>query len=582
MAERDNDQSVRDSIAPSQNPSQAGAPAGRGEAQQEIEVPEYKGLDAIGSKTTIDMVEDPRISGGFGWRDKLKLACNPFKPKVDGIEGVRAKKALFEFQEMYPEAAAENYALKLSVKQTGILKINDVVLHPFVRIHILDMDTNKYLAKKDRAEPGVANKESCNFFQVEGDQKEARKIPVDFFMPMSTQMYDMRVKGVNFCEWNEDFIINECAEHLLKQNVLIMFEILEFNPLLVIENSPELTPDKLYRVAWAYLRPLGTASIHLDRVKLQLYEYKFHPTQHTKYNRPLDPRTPDVLLELNWKQKQPLNTFIEVELQFCNKPMDREIERKHISRAPWEKEVGLYKYSQTKQQQARGGGLVQAEEEDMHVIKRLRKWEKFAEFPSVLPDRLAWKWESESQGAFKLKFCHSGKYLAASCTLSNNKTIIKIFDCEDGNLQIILRGHNDLVHDICWSWDDRFLVTASADGACRIWNMEDKETENSDRLNYQDNDRLFFICELYHPSFVYGAKLHPTRDEGYLYIATVCFDQKVRIWSVNVDDFENPYYKLEDERSINDAAQFTLGTKKSIYEYEENLEDETLRLIMNP
>ena len=34
--------------------------------------------------------------------------------------------------------------------------------------------------------------------------------------------------------------------------------------------------------------------------------------------------------------------------------------------------------------------------------------------------------------------------------------------------------------------------------------------------------------------------------------------------------------------SINDKAQFTLGTKKSIYEYEENLEDETLRLIMNP
>jgi len=51
---------------------------------------------------------------------------------------------------------------------------------------------------------------------------------------------------------------------------------------------------------------------------------------------------------------------------------------------------------------------------------------------------------------------------------------------------------------------------------------------------------------------------------------------------VNVDDFENPYYKLEQEMSINDAAQFTLGTKKSIYEYDENLEDETLRLIMNP
>lgn len=143
----------------------------------------------------------------------------------------------------------------------------------------------------------------------------------------------------------------------------------------------------------------------------------------------------------------------------------------------------------------------------------------------MLPDKLVWKFESEAQGAFKIKFCNSGKYIAAACTLESNKTIIKIFDCEDGHLQLILRGHNDLIHEISWSYDDRFLVTASADGSVKIWNLTDKETENSDRFNYQDNDRLFFITEIYHPSFVYGAKLHPRiREEGFLYIATICYD----------------------------------------------------------
>jgi hypothetical protein len=33
-----------------------------------------------------------------------------------------------------------------------------------------------------------------------------------------------------------------------------------------------------------------------------------------------------------------------------------------------------------------------------------------------------------------MKFCNSGKYLAVACTLVNNKTIIKILDCEDGKL----------------------------------------------------------------------------------------------------------------------------------------------------
>jgi hypothetical protein len=43
-------------------------------------------------------------------------------------------------------------------------------------------------------------------------------------------MYDMRIKGVNYCEWNEDFVINEYAQYLLKPNVVLLFEILEFSP----------------------------------------------------------------------------------------------------------------------------------------------------------------------------------------------------------------------------------------------------------------------------------------------------------------------------------------------------------------
>lgn len=65
---------------------------------------------------------------------------------------------------MYPDAGT--YGLKLSVKQSGILEINEHVLHPFVRIHIIDLNTEKWLAKKDKAEPGVANKESCSFFKM--------------------------------------------------------------------------------------------------------------------------------------------------------------------------------------------------------------------------------------------------------------------------------------------------------------------------------------------------------------------------------------------------------------------------------
>ena len=187
--------------------------------------------------------------------------------------------------------------------------------------------------------------------------------------------------------------------------------------------------------------------------------------------------------------------------------------------------------------------------------------------------------------------------MACACTLpkplsqsySNNKTIIKIYDCEDGNLQIILSGHRDLIHDLCWNFDDQYLVSASADCSIRVWNLQDIETDHSDKLNYHVNDKKFFIKEVMHPSFVYGAKIHPNARDSpeELYIATICFDQKVRIIRVEFDS-ENPENQnrarsyTEHEMSINDKASYTISNRKGAHDQADNLEDEMLRLIMNP
>jgi len=40
--------------------------------------------------------------------------------------------------------------------------------------------------------------------------------------------------------------------------------------------------------------------------------------------------------------------------------------------------------------------------------------------------------------------------------------------------------------------------------------LNDKETTNQfDALNYHDNAEMFLIVEMWHPTFVYGAKFHP-------------------------------------------------------------------------
>lgn len=50
----------------------------------------------------------------------------------------------------------------------------------------------------------------------------------------------------------------------------------------------------------------------------------------------------------------------------------------------------------------------------------------------------------------------------------------------------------------------------------------------------------------------------------------------------NAEYLEDTYASCQVEWDINAKAERELGTKKSVYEYEENLEDDTLRLIMNP
>ena len=76
-------------------------------------------------------------------------------------------------------------------------------------------------------------------------------------------MADLRIRGTNLAEWNEEFIINMHAYKLLQPETLILFEILDFNPDLIFEKKCPLNAELLYPIAWGYLRPVGQARIHM-------------------------------------------------------------------------------------------------------------------------------------------------------------------------------------------------------------------------------------------------------------------------------------------------------------------------------
>jgi len=123
--------------------------------------------------------------------------------------------------------------------------------------------------------------------------------------------------------------------------------------------------------------------------------------------------------------------------------------------------------------------------------------------------------------------------LAAACTAQNSKTIVKVFNVEDGELKYTIKAHKNIIHDLDWSWDSRYILTSSSDFTSKIWRIP--YPEPSDEIEEDDSERLMLVCTLSHPSYVYSGKFFKDREQTRLMIATACFDAKVRIWKVESD-----------------------------------------------
>jgi len=284
----------------------------------------------------------PGLRYRFPKLDRLSLfLCGCAYRSNPVIQTMKEKASLFEFKDVFKEDSFKDRAMELRVLGTGSLVLDSKMIHPFVKIHIVDLNTCKYLAKQNPRAPGVYNKESATFIDKNENKTDA---VVDYLLPMATQMCDLRIKGMNIAEWDEGFVINELASYLLRPNILVLFEILEFNPDLLMEKSRLLNDEKLLPIAWAYLRPLGTAAIHVSRCRLQLYQYRFSNDLDFRYQRDLDPRCPPVLLEFNWPKKKAYPSYLEIELRFSMK-LERPFFVKRYSRAPWEVEIGKEKFT---------------------------------------------------------------------------------------------------------------------------------------------------------------------------------------------------------------------------------------------
>ena len=157
-----------------------------------------------------------------------------------------------------------------------------------------------------------------------------------------------------------------------------------------------------------------------------------------------------------------------------------------------------------------------------------------------VPDEHLYKFETDRLGCSVVSFSPNGRYLAAAVTKENSRTMIHNFDVEDGELKVILPGHNNIVHEISWNLDSDHLLTSSSDMSSKvtsslnqIWKIPlNPNIEKSSEEVYKET----FIQNIFHPSYVYTGKLIPERFNEFRFVAiTGCFDGKVRVFNVSLD-----------------------------------------------
>ncbi|XP_006834780.1 PREDICTED: jouberin [Chrysochloris asiatica] len=443
-----------------------------------------------------DRIEDDKKSKPKKTKKKTKAVSDDHEDTDgDGVHEITSRDS-----PVYPKCLLDdNLVLGVYIHRTDRLKSDFMISHPMVKIHVVDANTGQYVKKDDSERP------VSSYYE---------KDSVDYILPIMTQPYDFKQLKSRLPEWEEQIIFNENFPYLLRDfdespKVILFFEILDFLSMDEIRNNSEVQNREcgFRKIAWAFLKLLGAnGNVNINsKLRLQLY----HP--------PAKPRSQTNVVEIfDWWSKCPRNrypstlyvTIRGLKVPDCIKPSYRSMmalqeekgkpvySERHCESSPVDSEPGL--------------------EDSKEVVR----WKRLPGQACRIPNKHLFSLNAGERGCFCVAFSQNGRILAAACASRDGYPII-LYEIPSGRFMRELCGHLNVIYDLCWSNDDRYVLTASSDGTARIWKNE---------INNTSTFRV-----LPHPSFVYTAKFHPVVKE---LVVTGCYDSVIRIWKV--DTRENP------------------------------------------
>ncbi len=126
------------------------------------------------------------------------------------------------------------------------------------------------------------------------------------------------------------------------------------------------------------------------------------------------------------------------------------------------------------------------------------------------------------------------QFLAVGGMLSDNPydgSAIRICHFPTGELRSVLKSHNNVVLDLCFSPDGRYLVSGSADMTVKVWDMEEFFHPHPDPLPQGRGEKIepvYTFTE--HSRQVYAVRIFPY--QGDFRVVSAAWDNQVILYSL--------------------------------------------------
>ena len=439
------------------------------------------------------------------------------------------------------------------VHYSDCLKLNLHVMHPLVKVSIINLETGELVAKSHKRQ------KVSSYYETEN---------VKHVVPLMTQPFEFRHRKSIVPRWEELLLFNDDFDYFvsLGPKLGVFFEILDFVSMSAVTNNQigiGTGQGGWHHVAWAFLKPVPSKNYSNigKRVRLQMYKPGNSPNISSKISFTRSVSAPDGRNENRnianawywWNKCQhityPSSLYVTVEP--ITPPMIENVQPALRSMTAAQPEYGstmLLDRHIHDDEANEDANLKKGDSLGNDNLPRVVLWTRLPGQTCKIPDQNIFNLETLTKGARCIVFSSDGRYLAASCPISKEHSVILIYSVTTGKLELTLDGHKGPIYSLHWHRDD-YLLSASGDTTVKIWSPKSKGAQIE-------------RATLEHPCYIYSAKFHPNSAN---LLATAGYDNVIRIWMKEISDYD------EDE---------DIPLQESIDNRHKKKNDSSLRYIM--